>query len=302
MKLGAVPTPQRLALLASAVSLLITAETHAQAHGPSRKEIQQSGSLVTNADMRRERQRMDADIRALQKQQREDQEQLALLDPGYRRQKFADLKEFLDVMPGRYRIESRVEYQAYVSAPVVQYSSDESGVTQIVVPGRPVPVMRSLAVAGAAECVPVEQEADLRCVFEPDVLPVTSSARSLANTDATGTMGPAVLLLALEREQPALLSTLTSDGGRVQEFSGRMSGGVINSTPNGPCSRGLCFRTLDASATDDAERITLVLKATDITVTLYLHRVSAPVRDNVLRPDSALLSPGRRHLGLVEIP
>lgn len=272
---------------------LIAGLCQAQARGPSYKQIRQEGAVIGSAEIREEQQWLEARIKAAAEQELEDQERLALQDPDYRFRKFADLEQFLEVMPGRYRIESRVQYLSSVSAPEVRYSDSDMGPVPTLVQGRGVPMERTWVVAGSAECIPVELEADLRCQFEPGVVPVIRNGRSLSYLDPTGSMRAAVLWLALDRERPELRSTLATDGGAMQDFTGRMDDGVISSKPGAPCA-SMCFQTLEASASADAERITLVLGSRSVTVTLTLDRVSAPVRDNVLRPDSALLAPGRR--------
>jgi hypothetical protein len=263
-----------------AVATLLAGTAHAQARGPSLQQIRQSTPHIYSAVDRRQQQWFEAQIRTGQRIEREDRERAALLDPAYRARKFADLQDFIRIMPGRYRIESQVGYVTRVTVPYV------SGTYSM----GPVEIGQTTIVSGYAECVHLEKDADVRCRFRPDVMPVDDGVQRFNTVDMTDLMRPAMLWFTLDPEQPQLRTTLLAEGANAQVLVGAMDGGVISAQGAGICRVVTCFRTLDASAAKDAEQISLVFRTGNFMVTLTLHRVSAPLYENVLRPQSALLS------------
>jgi hypothetical protein len=275
---------RRIALRAAALMLIasiaLAGTARAQARGPTLREIQQKTPLFFGAAERRQQQWFEARIRTGRQIEREDLERAALLDPAYRAQKFADLQDFIRIMPGRYRIESQVGYVTRVTATVV------SGTYSM----GPVEIGQTTVVSGYAECVHAEKDADIRCRFRPNVMPVDDGVQRFNTVDMTDLMRPATLWFTLDPEQPQLRTTLLADGANAQDLVGAMDGGVISAKGAVTCRMVTCFRTLDASAAKDAEQISLVFRTGSFMVTLTLHRMSAPLYDYVLRPESALLS------------
>lgn len=180
--------------------------------------------------------------------------------------KLAELQTWIRRIPGRFRIEGRVERPG---------------------PGGPV----RGKVSGIADCAGVGEGAGVQCIFNA-MWPVIDSPdlpfAALMNgpiprpspSEALRTFRPAVLALGLDPALSEVRALLVTDDSIAHTWAGRLTANTLRANRLTGC-RDIpppepqdyrCFQPLELIAEPESENVTFVLRSGSITITLAMRR------------------------------
>jgi hypothetical protein len=261
----------KLALLLAA-SALGSADTNAQARGPSAREVQEVGLHIESMlEIRRQEW-----ARVWGKEAREKERDTMRRDAALRASRLAELEAFLRRLSGRFRIAGTIERD---KLSVVLHSGDP-----LVPPGSAL-ITRSADVAGVADCGEIGLGVGVNCIisaswpaFDHITFPESCKpCQFIGNTAAEGlnTMRPAVLVLGLNKDPPELRAMLVTADSLTNEWAGGLNGNSARLVQTTGCTTVRCYMWLEILAEPESEVVSIIFRHTliwQVNVTLTMHR------------------------------
>lgn len=240
--------------LAALAAAFPTGYVPAQARGPSYAETRENGMQISGTSRR---ERMQLAMEELSQLAEEDR--IALRDPAERARRFAELEAILQRIPGRYRIEGRIE--------------------------RPTGLWEKTGgdIKGIADCAAVGGGIGLNCIINaswPVVDEATGSAPpgpgeaipSKPASEQLDVMRPAVLVVGLTVDPPGLRAMMVTADTMAFNWVGYLQDGGVNLTRPDRCWTDVrCYRTFRLDAEPDGSKVSFELKAGPYTLSFELH-------------------------------
>lgn len=189
-----------------------------------------------------------------------------VLDDAARATKLAETETWIRRIPGRFRIEGRVERV-----------------------GRGGPV--GAKVSGVADCARVGEGVGVQCIFNA-VWPVIDGSSASFNQLMTGpiptpspseairTFQPALLVLGLDPTLAEVRALLVTDDSIAHTWAGRVAANTLSATrltgcrdfPATESPDPRCFQPLELTAEPDSDVVTIVLRIGGITLRIAMRR------------------------------
>jgi hypothetical protein len=258
--------------------LACSGNAHAQARGPSAEEIRAEGQYVGSSrviptyrvggwrDVPVGEPAPDPELAAFGSPGK--------LDAATRAARITELEEWMKRLPGRFRIDGRIETPGQVTVQVVGQTN--------VMENSAVPTTLAGKVVGVADCASVGEGVGLHCVLNarwdsidldlPDFS--TGPAPRATPSEMLNTFTPAMLDLGLNMDPPGIRAMLVTDdsvshiwGGRLTENSLRADRLVDCIEPTIGTSSYVqeptdsrCLQPLEITATPGSDLVTMVLQ------------------------------------------
>lgn len=268
--------PRRVAGTTAAVLLatagaLHSADTSAQARGPSAKEVQEEGQRIEYEPrgsgaglMQRFGVFVPIETAAAA--------ELAELDEAGRASKNQEHTAWLARLPGRFRIGGRAEKLEFVSAS-----------------GQNVPVAMGVDISGIADCSAIGEGAGVHCVLNatwPIIEPASGSGLDALRapppaSERVGVFRPAVLVLGLDPGTAQIRASMVTDNSVAHTWAGRLQADTLTARRSSSCMEFLklprfppppCFQPLQIVAGPDGEVVTMVHSSDAVVLRLSLQR------------------------------
>lgn len=231
-----------------------TRHVRAQARGPSHAEIREDGMHIPSTG-RRDRMELAME----EASERAEADRIALRDPAERARRFAELEAILRRVPGRFRIEGRIE------RPTGQWEKTGGDVK------------------GIADCSAVGGSIGLNCIINaswPVVDGATGGAPpgpgdaipSKPPSEQLDAMHPAVLFIGLNIDPPGLRAMMVTADTMAFNWVGHLQDGGVNLTRPDRCWTDVrCYRTFRLSAGPEGTTVSIELRAGIYTLSFVLH-------------------------------
>jgi hypothetical protein len=283
---------------ALAACVLGSAESLAQARGPSAKQIQEEGQNIQSIlDLSRQEWERDWG-QETKASEREAMRRDSILAANT----LAGMDAFLRQLPGRFRIEGKIEREVLFTEKIGDLQNHQESV----VTTKPVPVASKIS--GVADCTAIGEGAGVNCLISAtwpafDRVPPPSYCRlgsqiprcKLADPDYTAgemldTMRPAVLTLGLDTDPPQLRGMLVTSDTLTNEWAGKLDGNNARLLQTQVCTTLRCYTEFGINVEPGGKVVTFSLKQKltwKVTVTLTLHRDPEAQLDKALRPMKA---------------
>lgn len=240
---------------------LIPRDGCAQARGLSYWQGQEDGRHIESAAERRL-------VAEQQAQEQAEQERIELLDPAVRARKFEELHAFLRRLPGRFRIEGRVEGVLTVTIGGPSSSGPLSFGS----------VARSRKITGIADCAAIGAGVGLNCIMtatwpilEDPVGGRMAMSMPPPPSEALGTMRPAVLVLGLNEEPPGIRALMVTADTLAHQWTGKLVDTSAKLLRSSPCVGVRCHQMLEITSVPDSDLMSFVFRAGGLTMTITLH-------------------------------
>lgn len=237
-------TPALAALLA--VLALASGDARPQARGPSYHEIREEGQHITSAWELEQMAEREAREEA-------EKERIALLDPAVRAERFARLDALLRRLPGRFRIEGRIEQKLALTT-------------------------RTRPATGMADCTAVGESTGLNCIINASWLVVEEPLPGIFNpyplpSEHLNTMQPGVLVVGFNRDPPGLRAMLVTADTLAHNWVGVLGGAGADLKRAKPCewTDVRCYESLELVTGPDDPLVSFVLTFRNYTIRLTLH-------------------------------
>lgn len=259
-----------LGLVFVTAAALVPRDACAQARGLSYWQSQEDGQYIQAPAERREEARQQALDQALdQALELAEQERIALLDPVFRARKIEELDAFLRRLPGRFRIEGRIEGTVHVSI-----AGGQPGI-----PASAASVARHRNITGIADCAAVGEGVGLNCIMtatwpvleDPPKGPMAFSGPP-PPSEALGTVRPAVLVMGLNMEPLGIRALMVTADTLAQPWTGKLERSSATLRRSSPCFEVRCYQMLEIAAAPDDDLVSFIFKAGALTMTVTLHR------------------------------
>lgn len=266
----------------------------AQARGPSAAQIRQQGQQVQSL-LEAQRQQWEQDWGEETKARRREEMRR---DQALSASRLAEVDAFLRRLPGRYRIEGKIERQMQVSI-TTGLKGPNSWILTPMVP-------KSANVSGVTDCAAIGHGPGVNCIISaswpifdrvdppPFCPPFGGGAfcELLFGTGVTAsemldTLRPAVLMLGLDTDPPQLRGMLVSAETLMNEWAGEPDGDHARMLQTKVCTTLRCYPALRIDIAPAGDVVTFTLRQTllwDVTLTLTMHRDPDAQLEKSLRP------------------
>ncbi len=242
-----VPLPAVLLLAAS----LASGVAQAQARGPAAEEVLENGQDIPSGRERRAAAALQAREQAMEAARKEQEE---LRDPAVRAWRLAELDTWLRRIPGRFRIEGRIEAPA---------GPEGSGVL-------------SGKVTGVADCTGIGDGVGVQCILsatwptiEAGVWPPGAPPPP---SEMIRTINPAVLVLGLNRDLLGIHAQMVNADGLSHNWVGQLKQTTASANRTNRSLPGRRIQSLQIIAEPDSEVLPIIMRAGALTLTLTMHR------------------------------
>lgn len=281
------------ALLAACIAG--SSNAHAQARGPSARQVQEAGQEVRSTmQIRREEWERDwgGETRA---RERDDMRR----DSALSAEKLAGMDAFLRRLSGRFRIEGKIERMVPLSIDMGGSAGRSTPQARFLFGG---PVELSAKVTGVADCSAIGEGAGVNCiisatwpVFDRMAFPelyCDGTCRKIIGFGYTAaelfdTMRPAVLTLGLDTDPPQLRAMLVTADTLTNEWAGRLDGNHGQLMQTQVCTRYRCFAEFGIEAEPDGEVVTFTFRHRLyglFNIALTMHRDPQAQLEKALKP------------------
>jgi hypothetical protein len=236
-------------MLVAIAAVLVPVLSRAQAHGPTAQEVQANGQDIPGARERRQQIWAERAQLAVAEQQ-------ASLDETTRTARLAELDTWLRRLPGRFRIDGRIDLLMQPNA------------------------VRTRDFDGVADCKEIGDGVGLHCILNAK-WPVIEDQPSMVAMGPTpkktpsaqlDTMQPAVLVLGLDLGRPGIRAMMVNADSIAHTWSGPLRENTARADRLNRCLQSMCLQPLELIAEPDSRDIAIVLHSGRLTITLTMIR------------------------------
>jgi hypothetical protein len=256
----------RMPLALVLATLCIAPVVHAQARGPSAQDVLENGQDILT---RREQQELAAE----EVREQAEKEEQALRDPAVRAELFAELDAWFRRMPGRYRIEGRIEKPEFRAGA----STTVSG-----------------KVTGVADCSGIGEGVGVHCILNA-TWPIIETAVTgfggpgrkadpLPASDMLRTFNPAVLAMGLNLDPPGIRAQMVNADSLSHVWVGKLVGDDAKANRVNRALQSRYINPLEVIAAPDSDVVTIILRSGLLALTLTMLRDEGATAEVPIKP------------------